>query len=236
MATTHGSVLVVEDDEATRAFLCDQLAADGYRVAGAGGVAEALRALEVRRPDVVLLDLVLTDGHGLIVLDRVRAADGALSRIDPETPVVVLSGRAGEADRVRGLMRGADDYVCKPFSYAELLARLRSVLRRSSGRRLRGLLRVGDLTIDPAARSVRLEGEPIALSAKEFGLLYALASDPARVYPKNELLRDVWGYQASGATRTVDTHACRLRRKLGRGGRRFVLNVRGVGYRLTEAA
>ena len=114
---------MVEDDESTRAFLCDQLAADGYRAAGAGGVAEALRALEVRRPDVVLLDLTLADGHGLTVLDRVRAADGG-SRIDPETPVVVLSGRAGEADRIRGLTRGADDYVCKPFSYAELLGAL----------------------------------------------------------------------------------------------------------------
>lgn len=227
---------MVEDDEATRTFLCDQLAADGYRVAGAGGVAEALRALEVRRPDVVLLDLSLADGHGLVVLDRVRAADGAASRIDPQTPVVVLSGRTGEADRVRGLVRGADDYVCKPFSYAELLARLRSVLRRSSGRPLRGLVRLGGLTIDPATRSVRLDGEPVPLSAKEFGLLYALASDPGRVHPKGELLRDVWGYRASGSTRTVDTHACRLRRKLSRDGRPFVVNVRGVGYRLTEAA
>jgi DNA-binding response OmpR family regulator len=236
MAHIDGSLLVVEDDDATRAFLCDQLTADGYRVAGASGVAEALRALEVRRPDAVLLDLMLSDGHGLMVLDRVRSADGAASRIDPETPVVVLSGRSSEADRIRGLERGADDYVCKPFSYAELLARVRCVLRRSSGRRLRGLVRVGELTIDPAARSVRLDGEPVSLSAKEFGLLYALASEPDRVHPKGELLRDVWGYLASGATRTVDTHACRLRRKLSGDGRRFIVNVRGVGYRLTEAA
>jgi len=229
-------VLVVEDDEPTRAFLCDQLAADGFHVADAAGVGEALRALEVRRPDVVLLDLVLADGHGLAVLDRVRAADGAASRVDPETPVVVLSGRVGEADRIRGLTRGADDYVCKPFSYPELLARLRSVIRRSAGRRLRGLVRVGELTIDPATRSVRLGGRAVELSAKEFGLLYALASDPARVHPKGELLRDVWGYLASGTTRTVDTHACRLRRKLSHGDRRFVVNVRGIGYRLTETA
>jgi DNA-binding response OmpR family regulator len=113
---------------------------------------------------------------------------------------------------------------------------VRCVLRRSSGRRLRGLVRVGELTIDPAARAVRLDGDPVELSAKEFGLLYALASDPGRVHPKGELLRDVWGYLASGTTRTVDTHACRLRRKLSGGGRRFVVNVRGVGYRLTEAA
>lgn len=227
---------MVEDDEPTRRFLCDQLAADGFRAAGAAGVAEALRAIEVRRPDVVLLDLTLTDGHGLHVLDRVRAADGAASRIDPDTPVVVLTGRSGEADRIRGLTRGADDYVCKPFSYAELLARVRAILRRSAGRRLRGLVRVGDLTVDPAARAVRLAGRDIQLSAKEFALLHALACDPERVVPKGELLRDVWGYLASGTTRTVDTHACRLRRKLSGGGRRFVVNVRGVGYRLTEAA
>lgn len=236
MDGSQRSVLVVEDDEPTRRFLCDQLAADGYGAAGAGGVAEALRAIEVRRPDCVLLDLTLADGHGLQVLDCVRASDGAASRIDPDTPVVVLSGRSGEADRIRGLTRGADDYVCKPFSYAELLARLHAVLRRAAGRRLRGLVRVGDLTIDPATRAVRLAGDEVALSAKEFALLHALATEPARVVPKGELLRDVWGYRATGATRTVDTHACRLRRKLSAGGRRFVVNVRGVGYRLTEAA
>jgi DNA-binding response OmpR family regulator len=225
---------VVEDDERTRAFLCDQLAADGYRVAGAAGVAEGLRAIEVRRPDLVLLDLVLGDGHGLELLDRVRAADGAASRFDPQTPVVVLSGRAGEADRIRGLTRGADDYVVKPFSYPELLARVRCVLRRAAGRQLRGLVRVGDLTIDPAARAVRLGGRAVRLSAKEFALLHALAADPDRVHPKAELLRDVWGYRSSGSTRTVDTHACRLRRKLRTGGRELVVNVRGVGYRLLE--
>ena len=227
---------MVEDDERTRAFLCDQLAADGYRVAGADGVAAGLRAIEVRRPDLVLLDLVLGDGHGLELLDRVRAADGAASRFDPLTPVVVLSGRSGEADRVRGLLRGADDYVVKPFSYAELLARVGSVLRRAAGRQLRGLVRVGDLTIDPATRAVRLAGRPIRLPAKEFALLHALASDPDRVHSKAELLRDVWGYRSAGTTRTVDTHACRLRRKLRSGGRELIVNVRGVGYRLLGAA
>ena len=228
-------MLVVEDDERTQAFLCDQLAADGYRVAAAAGVGEGLRAIEVRRPDAVVLDLVLADGHGLELLDRVRAADGVGSRIDPDTPVIVLTGRSGEADRVRGLLRGADDYVCKPFSYAELLARLRSVLRRASGRQLRGLVRVGDLTVDPGTRSVRLAGRGVRVSAKEFALLQALATDPDRVHPKAELLRNVWGYRTPGATRTVDTHACRLRRKLSVDGRRYVVNVRGVGYRLTEA-
>ncbi|HEX8065771.1 MAG TPA: response regulator transcription factor [Thermoleophilaceae bacterium] len=236
MVERQRSILVVEDDERTRSFLAEHLAADGFHVATATSVGEALRALEVRQPELVLLDLMLEGGSGLEVLDRVRAADGAGSRLDPDVPVVVLSGRVGEVDRVRGLVRGADDYVCKPFSYAELVARLGVVLRRASGRPLRGVVRVGDLTVDPATRAVRLAGRPVSLSAKEFGLLHALASDPARVHSKSELLRDVWGYLAAGATRTVDTHACRLRRKLSGTGRRFVVNVRGVGYRLTEAA
>jgi CheY-like chemotaxis protein len=107
-------ILVVEDDDATRAFLLDNLAADGFRVAGASGVGEGLRAIEVRQPVLVVLDLLLEDGSGLHLLDRVRAADGLASRIDPELPVIVLKGRAGEADRVRSFARGADDHLSKP--------------------------------------------------------------------------------------------------------------------------
>ena len=115
------SLLVVEDDEATRGFLSDNLAADGFRVATATAAGEALRAIEVRRPDLVVLDLILEDGDGLKVLDRVRSADGMASRIDPALPVIVVTGRSGEADRVRGFARGADDYLLKPFAYGELL-------------------------------------------------------------------------------------------------------------------
>jgi len=137
---------------------------------------------------------------------------------------------------VRGFARGADDYVPKPFSYPELLGRIRALLRRAGGRTARGLIRAGELTIDPQTRAVRVGGEPVELSAKEFALLHALAGNPTRVVPKAELLRDVWGYASIGATRTVDAHACRLRQKLSVTGRRYVLNVRGVGYRLTEVA
>jgi DNA-binding response OmpR family regulator len=147
----------------------------------------------------------------------------------------VVSGRASELDRVRGFERGADDYLPKPFSYRELLARIRAVLRRADIRAGRGVLRVGELSVDPLARSVHLAGEPVQFSAKEFSLLYALAADPVRVFSKAELLRDVWGYVTPGATRTLDTHACRVRNKLSGGDRRFVITVRGVGYKLTEA-
>ena len=226
------TVLVVEDDAPTAAFLADNLCADGYRVFCASEAGEAVRALEVRQPDLMLLDLGLAAGSGLEVLDRLRAADPGSSRVDPDLPVVILTGRSGEVDRVRGFKRGADDYLCKPFSYPELIARIDAVLRRSSGRLLRGVLRVGELTVDPSTRTVRVGGRPVALSAKEFALLHTLACDPSRVVPKGELLRDVWGYASIGVSRTVDAHACRLRKKLSVGERRYVGSVRGVGYRL----
>ena len=236
MTDAAHSLLVVEDDSATASFLAANLTADGYRVAVAESAAEGLRALEVRKPDLLLLDVLLEGGaSGLELLDRVRAADGLASRVDPELPVIVVSGLVDEAARVRGFARGADDYVTKPFSYAELLGRVRALLRRGSGRPARGVIRVADLSIDPVTRAVRLAGVPVQLSAKEFALLHALAVDPSRVLSKADLLRDVWGYKAMGATRTVDAHACRLRKKLAAAPRPFVVNVRGVGYKLTES-
>src|SRR3954451_8793194 len=227
-------LLVVEDDERTAGFLADNLRADGFRVAVAGEASEAVRAIEVRQPDLVVLDLSLSAGsNGLAVLDRVRSADGLGTRIDPALPVIILSGHGGEIDRVRGFRRGADDFVVKPFSYSELLARVRAVLRRADGRTAAGALVVGQLSLDPVTRLVRVGERDVTLSAKEFALLHALARQPTRVFSKAELLRDVWGYMAMGATRTVDAHACRLRRKLG--GPRWVVSVRGVGYRLVDA-
>jgi DNA-binding response OmpR family regulator len=228
-------LLVVEDDERTRTFLADNLAADGYKVATASAAGEGLRAIEVRSPQLVVLDLLLEDGNGLELLDRVRGSDGLASRIDPDLPIIVLSGRTDETDRLRGFDRGADDFVPKPFLYGELLARIRALLRRANGRPQRGVMRVGELTIDPSTRAVRLAGRPVHLSAKEFALLQALAEQPTRVYGKQELLRDVWGYLSMGNTRTLDAHACRLRKKLSASSRPWVVNVRGVGYRLTEA-
>ena len=210
-------VLVVEDDQVTRAFLLENLMADGFRTAGASGLGEGLRAIEVRQPSLVVLDLGLEDGNGLTLLDRVRAADGLASRIDQDLPVIVLSGRAGDADRVRSFARGADDHVCKPFLYAELLARMRAVLRRAEGRRARGVVRVGELTLDPSTRAVRLAGRRIELAAKEFALLQALAEQPTRVYRKQELLRDVWGYLSPGNTRTLTGCAGSCSRRRGPG-------------------
>jgi DNA-binding response OmpR family regulator len=234
MTSAAPLVLLVEDDPVLRSFLSENLAADGFDPLEAGSAADGLRALEYKRPDVALVDLGLPDGSGLDLIARVRAADGLGSRLDPDVPLLVVTGRGAELDRLRGFERGADDYVVKPFSYGELRLRVHAVLRRSNGRRGAGCLRVGELEVDPAAHEARLRGARIELAQKEFALLYALACEPTRVFEKDDLLRDVWGFRARGATRTLDSHACRLRRKLGVQGDRFVINVWGVGYKLVE--
>ncbi len=234
MADDAHTILVVEDDAATRTFLADNLTADGYELLVADCAREALRLLETKFPDAVVLDLGLPDADGLDVLRRVRAADGAGARIDPDCPVLVLTGRGAELDRVRGFERGADDYMVKPFSYPELRGRIAAVLRRCDRRQRRGRIRVGALELDPVSRDVCVGGTPVALSQKEFALLQTLAADPSRVFTKQELLRHVWGFRTAGSTRTLDSHACRLRHKLGGTGARFVVNVWGVGYRLVD--
>jgi DNA-binding response OmpR family regulator len=234
MSTERDTILVVEDDPATRTFLADNLTADGYELLVADTTRHAARLLETRAPDLVLLDLGLPDADGLELLRRVRESDRAAARVDADLPVLVLSGRGGELERMRAWDRGCDDYVVKPFAYPELRARIGAVLRRASGRRRTGRVRVGPLEVDPLSRDVRVGGRAVTLAAKEFALLRALAAEPTRVFTKEELLRDVWGFRSLGQTRTLDSHACRLRQKLGAGGERFVVNVWGVGYRLVD--
>jgi len=229
-----GVVVVCEDDAATLELLCDHLNADRFEPLPAPSAGDALRQCQFRTPDLLLLDLGLPDASGLDVLREIRHAERSTGRFDPGLPVIVLSGRASEVDRVRGLEEGADDYVPKPFHYAELSARVRAVLRRRSDRR-QGPIRVGDLTIDPSQRQVQVEGREVELANKEYELLLALASEPRRVFTKSELLRDVWNFKTMGRTRTLDSHASRLRRKLDPDGGRYVVNVWGVGYRLVPA-
>jgi len=231
---TAPTIVLVEDDPVLSTFLADNLSADGYEPVVAETLRDGLRELEFRRPDLAIVDLGLPDGSGLELIERVRTADGIASRLDPTVPLIVLSARAGELDRVRAFERGADDFVPKPFSYGEFRLRIAAVLRRTRRRSGLGQLRVGELELDPAGREVRLRGRRIELSQKEFALLRALATDPTRVLTKQELLRDVWGYRTLGTTRTLDSHACRLRNKLGVDGDRFVVNVWGVGYRLVD--
>jgi DNA-binding response OmpR family regulator len=231
---TPATILVVEDDETTRTFLADELTADGCDLLIADTAADALRLLGTKFPDLAVLDVGLPDGSGLEVVRNVRAADGLASRIDPETPLLVLSGRCGDTDRVRAFEVGADDFLAKPFLYAELRARVRALLHRSEGRRRGGRVRVGTLELDPASRTVRVGERLVELTQTEFSLLRVLASAPTTVHTKAELLRSIWGYRATSETRTLDSHACRLRSKLGVDGDRYVLNVWGVGYRLVD--
>jgi DNA-binding response OmpR family regulator len=229
----NDTIMVVEDDDATREFLADNLKADSFGVVTASTAREAYNLLQMKSCDLLLLDVILPDASGFEFCNRLRSADGLAQRIDPNLPVIILTGRASENDRVRGFARGADDYLVKPFHYPELVARIGAVLRRTNGRR-EGLLQVGELRIDPVSREVTVEERSVELSAKEFALLRTLASEPTRVFTKEELLRDVWGFQLMGSTRTLDSHASRLRRKLGSSGRRWIVNVWGVGYRLTD--
>jgi DNA-binding response OmpR family regulator len=230
------TILVVEDHRPTRTFLADNLCADGYELLEADSAGDALELLATGFPDVAVVDLSLPDRDGLELLRAVRESDHAAGTFDPDLPLIVLTGRGSEIDRLRGFERGCDDYLVKPFSYGELHARIRALLRRSKRRPGHGRLRIGPLQIDSLSRRVWLHDELLALSKKEFALLRALAGEPTRVFMREELLRGVWGYRTLGATRTLDSHASRLRKKLGARGDHFVINVWGVGYRLIDGS
>jgi DNA-binding response OmpR family regulator len=220
------AVLVAEPESATREYLGRQLRDDGFDVLGAARRSEALDLVERARPDLVLLaelDLCL----------RLRRGEPGRSW-DRNIPVIVLAPTSDPVERVRALDRGADDVMGRPFAYEELLARIRALLRRSSATTAEVLV-AGDLTIDRRTRRVAVRESMVTLSAKEFDLLARIAVEPSRVFTKEELLREVWGFRALGRTRTLESHASRLRRKLCVGeGDRFVVNVWGVGYRLLE--
>jgi DNA-binding response OmpR family regulator len=228
------ALLLAEAEPGTRAFLERHLASDGFRVHGAGAEVEALELAERERPDLVLVGDLL-DASGLEICRRLREGEPGRSW-DRDVPVILLGeARADAVDRVHAFERGCDDFVPRPFHYEELVARIHAVLRRTQpGARER--LAAGPIAIDRPTRGVTVHGLPVALSAKEYELLVALAAAPTRVFTKEELLRDVWGFRSLGRTRTLDSHASRLRRKLaGAGAEDCVLNLWGVGYRLIAA-
>jgi DNA-binding response OmpR family regulator len=227
------SLVVCEDDAPTLELLCDNLLADSFAVLPAPTASDALRLCRFNHPDLLLLDLSLPDASGLDVLREIRAADGVTSRFDPNLPVIVLTGHGSDEDRVRGLETGADDFLVKPLFYAELRARIGAVLRRGQGGR-EGPMRIGEVVVDTARRKAWVGEREVPLSNKEFGLLRMLASEPSRVFSKRELLEAVWGYRTPARTRTLDSHASRLRRKLDPEHGRFVINCWGYGYRLID--
>ncbi|MEX2537732.1 MAG: response regulator transcription factor [Actinomycetota bacterium] len=219
-----GTVLVVEDEQAIADVVEMYLEQGGFRARIASTGAEARRQFDDPGIDVILLDLTLPDVDGVDLLREIRARR--------PVPVIMVTARGSEADRVLGLELGADDYVTKPFSPRELVARVRAVLRRHDHEEPgANPVATGDLRVDPASREVTLAGAAVDLTRKEFDLLVYLVSRPGRVMTRSQLLEAVWGYPGDVDSRTVDVHVAQLRRKLGASCP--VQTVRGVGYKVT---
>jgi two-component system, OmpR family, response regulator ResD len=220
-------ILVVDDEPTVREVVQHYLEREGYRVQAAEDGPTALAAFGVRPPDLIVLDLMLPGVDGLEVCRQVRARGS--------TPIIMLTAKGHESDRIVGLELGADDYVVKPFSPRELVARVRSVLRRAlagDGART-SPLRAGDVRIDPVTREVTVAGRPVTLTVREFDLLAFLVAHPRQVFSRGQLLRQVWEYSWLGDTSTVTVHVRRLRAKVedDPSNPRRVQTVYGVGYR-----
>jgi DNA-binding response OmpR family regulator len=223
------TVLVAEECEATRTFIADNLVADGYDVVVAATLQGAVVQLHNHPVDLMVADL---NGSTMALLGQLRASE--LQGVDPTLPAITLSSSGADLQRTRLLDAGADDALDKPFSYPELRARVAALLRRCRSRASR-VLTVGPLRVDLGARVVTLRGTRLQqMTAREFGVLAVLASEPSRVFTKDELMLAVWGFDGALGTRTLDSHACRLRGKLCVQGDRFINNVWGVGYRLVD--
>ena len=220
------SIVVVEDDESIREMLRYYFRSVGYEVrAYESGEAMLEQEKGAPRPTLYILDIMLHGVDGLEILRRVRS-----DRETSGVPVIFLTARTSEMDRVAGLEAGADDYVVKPFGIMELQARVKAVLRRTQREGESQVIRYEDLEIDPAAREVRRRGTPVELTFKEFELLRLLASHRGVALTRDEILQAVWDYDYTGETRTVDMHVKALRQKLGED---IITTVRGVGYKIT---
>ncbi len=221
-------ILFVEDEAAIADPFGRALARQGFEVIVAGSIAQARARFARDSPDLVLLDLTLPDGDGRDLCRELRSAS--------PVPIIMLTARGTELDRVTGLEIGADDYVVKPFSGAEVVARIRAVLRRAaSAQEAEAPIALGDLVVDPAARRAAIGGREISLSRKEFDLLAELARNAGAVVTREELMARVWDENWFGSTKTLDVHMGWLRRKLGDDASmpRYVHTIRGVGFRLT---
>jgi len=224
MSTVEGKgTIVVVDDEANIADLVGlYLERDGFRVLKAATGKAGLEAFQTHRPRLIVLDVGLPDIDGLEVCKRIRRTS--------QVPVIFLTARDGEVDRVLGLELGADDYLTKPFSPAELVARVKAVLRRTDGAAAPEVVQAGRVAIDVGRREIRVDDEPVELTTKEFDLLRFLAERPRLALSRQQILDGVWGHDWFGDARTVDVHIAQVRKKLG--DALVITTVRGVGYRL----
>jgi DNA-binding response OmpR family regulator len=226
------TILLVDDEDAVQKLLAYPLERDGFRVLQARDGEEALTLFGGERVDLVVLDLMLPKVDGLEVCKRLRA--------DSDVPIIMLTARGDELDKVLGLELGADDYITKPFSIREFRSRVRALLRRATAPRRAGVdgdaIETGELKIDPARRTVELRGEPVQVTYVEFELLRALAANPGRVFTREMLLTALWGDAAYREPRTIDVHVRHLREKLEHDPREpeYIFTVRGVGYRFRD--
>jgi DNA-binding response OmpR family regulator len=225
------TVLVGDDEEAIAEAVRARLESEGYRVLVAGDGPQAILVNEEQHPDLVVLDLMLPGMDGLEVCKEIQR--------ERWTPVLMLTARTEEADKVAGLAVGADDYLTKPFSLRELAARVKAILRRIEriqGAKDEGPIERNGLIVDPARRLVSVDGEEILLTPLEFEILLALAREPGVVLGRDQLMDRVWGYRDYAGGRVVDSHVARIRRKLGEDGNdpRFIRTVHGVGYAFKE--
>jgi DNA-binding response OmpR family regulator len=226
------TILLVDDEDSVQKLLTYPLERDGFRVVQARDGEQAIRLFGDEHIDLVVLDLMLPKVDGLEVCKRLRA--------DSNVPIIMLTARGEELDKVLGLELGADDYITKPFSIREFRSRVRALLRRAGLPKERPreveTIESGELRIDPARRTVELAGEPVQLTYVEFELLTTLAGEPARVFTREMLLRALWGDSAYREPRTIDVHIRHLREKLERDPREpeYIFTVRGVGYRFRD--
>ncbi len=235
--TNQQTIMVVDDETTIREVVRKYLELDGFHVLEADTGPAALELLKEQRPNLIVLDIMLPGIDGFTIARSLRHSEEFASlSVDGDIPIVMLTARTEETDRIAGFELGADDYVVKPFSPRELVARVKAVLRRSASNNVaqEKPITLGKLTLDPRSRSVEVAEQPVSLTAKEFDLLYFLARHPRQVFSRTQLLDHVWGYEFYGDESTVTVHVRRLREKIepNPGQPIYIQTVWGVGYKL----
>jgi two-component system response regulator RegX3 len=218
-------MLVVEDESSISEPLAENLAREGFEPEVASTLETARAAVQASMPDLILLDVMLPDGDGRDLARYIRR--------ESDVPIIMLTARGEEIDRVVGLELGADDYVVKPFSMRELTARIRAIMRRGRGPERRGAIEIGEVRLDPSSRTCTKAGEPVELAAKEFDLLHLLMSNPGEVLTRERIMDEVWDPHWFGPTKTLDVHISWLRKKIedDPSEPRYITTIRGVGFR-----